>query len=160
MRDALRAALLVAVMATAGCGPTVDLSTGLEAVNVVTGWWDAGIVDGQNKLVPTVTFQFKNVSDQTLSTLQGNVIFRRAGEQDEWGAGYVKITGSEGLAPGATSDPVSVKSPRGYTGNESRQEMMANSQFVDARVQLFAKYASTQWKLVGEFPVERKLLNN
>jgi hypothetical protein len=159
MRGPLLAAVLVALVA-AGCGPSVDLTTGLEVVNVTTGWWDAGIVDGQNKLVPTVTFQFKNVSDQTLSTLQGNVIFRRAGEQDEWGAQYVKITGSEGLAVGATSTPVSVKSPRGYTGSESRQEMMSNSQFVDARVQVFAKYASTQWKLIGEYPVERKLLNN
>jgi hypothetical protein len=159
MRGAFLIALLAALL-SAGCGPTVDLSTGLQAVNVSTGWFDMGIVDGQNKLVPSVTFQFKNVSDQNLSTLQGNVIFRRAGENDEWGAGYVKITGSEGLDPAATSNPVSVKSPRGYTGSESRQEMLANSQFVDARVQLFAKYASTQWKLIGEFPVERKLLTN
>jgi hypothetical protein len=159
MRGSLLAALLVALV-SAGCGPNVDLTKGLEVVNITTGWWDSGIVDGQNKLVPTVTFQFKNVSDQSLSTLQGNVIFRRAGENDEWGAGYVKITGSEGLAQGATSNAITVKSPRGYTGSESRQEMLANSQFVDARVQLFAKYASTQWKLVGEYPVERKLLNN
>jgi hypothetical protein len=159
MRGSLAAALLVGLL-TAGCGPTVDLTTGLQAVNVTTGWFDSGIVDGQNKLVPTITFQFKNVSDQTLSTLQGNVIFRRTGEQDEWGAMYVKITGSEGLAPSATSNPMTVKSPRGYTGSESRQEMLQNSQFVDARVQLFAKYASTQWKLIGEYTVERKLLTN
>jgi hypothetical protein len=158
MRGFLTVAVLVGLL-TAGCGPTVDLTKGLQVVNVTTGWWDSGIVDGQNKLVPTVTFQFKNVSDQTLSTLQGNVIFRRTGEEDEWGAGYVKITGSEGLAPAATSDPITVKSPRGYTGAESRQEMLQNSQFVDARVQLFAKYASTQWKLIGEYTVERKLLN-
>src|SRR5687767_5706593 len=102
MRGCFVVAVLVALV-TAGCGPSVDLATGLQAINVTTGWWDSGIVDGQNKLVPTVTFQFKNVSDQTLSTLQGNVIFRRAGEQDEWGAHYVKITGSEGLAPAAVS---------------------------------------------------------
>ena len=30
--------------------------------------------------------------------------------------------------------------------------MLRNSHFVDAEVELFAKYASEQWKRVGEYP--------
>jgi hypothetical protein len=37
--------------------------------------------------------------------------------------------------------------------------MLANSSFVDARVIVFAKYASTQWVKVGEYPVARRLLS-
>ena len=37
-------------------------------------------------------------------------------------------------------------------------QMLANKQFVDARAQVFAKYGSTQWTLLGEFPVERQLI--
>jgi len=36
--------------------------------------------------------------------------------------------------------------------------MLKNAQFVDAKVQLFAKYASTQWVKVGEYPIARELL--
>jgi len=127
-------------------------------VDVSTGWWDAGVVDGQNKLVPSVTFKFKNVSDQTLDVLQANVVFRRVTEDKEWGSSFVKITGTEGLAPGATTPAQTVKSQLGYTGSESRQQMLANSQFVDAKIQLFAKYSNTQWQKVGEYTVPRTII--
>jgi len=150
--------IVVAALVTTSCGPTVDLSKGLQVVDVSTGWWDAGVVDGQNKLVPTVTFKFKNVSDQTLDILQANVVFRRVTEDKEWGSSFVKITGTEGLAPGATSPSQTVKSQLGYTGTESRQQMLANSQFVDAKIQLFAKYSNTQWQKVGEYTVPRTII--
>ena len=136
--------VFLAALATASCGPKVDLAKGLQVVDVSTGWWDAGVVNGQNKLVPSVTFKFKNVSEQTLPVLQANVVFRRVTEDKEWGSSFVKITGTEGLAPGATSESQTVKSQLGYTGSESRQQMLDNAQFVDAKIELFAKYGSTQ----------------
>jgi hypothetical protein len=154
----LSLSVLTLALAASGCGPKVDLTKGLQAVDVSTGWFDAGMVGGQNKLVPTVTFKFKNVSDRTLDTLQANVLFRREGEKEEWGSGFVRIAGSEGLAPGATTPPQTVRSQLGYTGTDPRQEMLGNKQFVDARVQLYAKYESTQWQLIGEYPVERRLI--
>ena len=157
MRNAMWAVLAAALMA-ASCGQPVDLTKGLQVVDVSTGWRDAGIVDGKNKLVPTVSFTFKNVSGELLGTLQANVVFRRVTEDKEWGSAFVKITGSEGLAPGATSKPQMVNSQLGYTGTESRLQMLANSQFVDAKVEIFAKYASTQWQPVGAFPVPRRLI--
>ena len=144
--------LFLAALATASCGPKVDLAKGLQVVDVSTGWWDAGVVNGQNKLVPSVTFKFKNVSDQTLDVLQANVVFRRVTEDKEWGSSFVKITGTEGLAPGATSESQTVKSQLGYTGSESRQQMLDNAQFVDAKIELFAKYGNIQWQKVGEYP--------
>jgi hypothetical protein len=152
------ALLALLALVVPGCGPTVDLKTALQTTEVSTGWFDAGVVDGKNKLVPSVTFRFKNVGTQTLSTLQANVIFRRSGEDEEWGNGFVRVAGSEGLAAGAVSQPVSVNSQLGYTGTESRQEMLGNSGFRDARVQIFAKYASTQWTLISESPIERRLI--
>ena len=151
--------LLVAAVATTSCAPKVDLAKGLQVVDVSTGWWDAGVVDGQNKLVPSVTFKLKNVSDQSLDILQANVVFRRVTEDKEWGSSFVKITGTEGLAPGATTPSQTVKSQLGYTGTESRQQMLANSQFVDAKIQLFAKYSNTQWQKVGEYPVPRTIID-
>jgi hypothetical protein len=150
--------VLVAAVTAASCGPTVDLTKGLQVVDVSTGWWDAGVVDGQNKLVPSVTFKLKNVSDQKLDVLQANVVFRRVTEDKEWGSSFVKLTGTEGLAPGATTPSQTVKSQLGYTGTESRQQMLANSQFVDAKIQLFAKYSNTQWQKIGEYAVPRTII--
>lgn len=152
--------VLVATLAlvAAGCGKPVDLTQHLEVVDVSTGWWDQGIVDGQNKLVPSITFKFKNNSEQSLGTLQANILFKRVGEDTEWSSGYVKVVGSEGLPPDGTSPEQSVKGQKGYTGTEPRHLMLANAQFVDARVEVFAKYGSTQWEPVGSYTVERRLL--
>lgn len=159
MRASARLLLLLAIVSSAACGPTVDLTKGLQVTIVNSGWYDLGIVNGQNKLVPTVMFTLHNTSDQTLGTLQVQALFRRVTENTEWGNGFLTVVGSKGLAPSATTDLITVKSQLGYTGSEqSRQEMLQNTQFVDAKVELFGKYASTQWVRLGSFPVTRQLL--
>ena len=47
----------------------------LEGVS--TGWVSAGVVEGNNKVVPLVSFTLKNGSDQKLRALQVNAVFRR-----------------------------------------------------------------------------------
>lgn len=153
------AVILFAASVLASCNKPVDLTQAVQVQDVSTGWFDAGLVDGQNKLVPTATFKIKNVSRERLNVLQLNVLFKRVIEDTEWGDSFVTVAGSEGLAPGATSDAITVKSQLGYTGTEPRQQMLQNSHFVDAKVQLFAKYASTDWTRIAEYPVARTLLS-
>jgi hypothetical protein len=150
------------VLASVSCAPPVDLSKNMQVLDVSTGWFDAGVVNGQNKLVPTITFKLKNLSDQTLKVLQANVLFHRVSDPNvEWGSGFLSVIGSEGLAPGTTTNPLTVKSNLGYTGSDqTRQEMLANKAFIDATVQVFAKYGSVQWVKVGEYPIERRLVTN
>jgi hypothetical protein len=150
---------VICVMVCAGCAKPIDLATGLRVQDVSTGWFDAGIVNGQNKLVPSISFTLKNLSDQKLVALQINALFRRVTVKDEWGNGFLTAAGSQGLAPGATSAPLIIRSQLGYTGSDqSREEMLRNSHFVDAEVELFAKYGSVQWKRIGEYPVTRRLI--
>jgi len=156
-------AFLLSSLLLAGCGgPPVDLKQGLDITVVSTGWFDAGIVDGKNKLVPTVTFTIRNVSDQTLNGLQMmGSFFRVTDTTSEWGNSLLSVTsGGEGLAPGATTPTLTLRSPLGYTGTEPRAEMLANSLFVDAMVKLVAKYGSTQWTHVQEVPIERQLIEH
>jgi hypothetical protein len=157
----MRSSVLLCCLALfcVGCGPDVDLTKALQVEIVSTGWFDAGIVNGQNKLVPTVSFKLKNVSDQKLSALQVNARFSRGKEPEEWGNGFLPSVGSGGLAAGATTDVLTIKSQLGYTGtDQSRAEMLQNSQFVDAKVELAAKYGGTQWKRLSEFPIARQLI--
>ena len=152
--------LLLLAMTTAACGgPTVDLSKGLQVLDISTAWRDVGIVDGQNKIVPTITFKVKNVTDQKLTGLQLNLLFRRITEPDEdWGSAFVINPAPGGLAPGQTSNSITATSQLGYKGTEPRAQLLKNSQFVDAKDERFALYAWVEWKKVGEFPVERQLI--
>jgi hypothetical protein len=162
MRVIVPWALLLAFIC-GGCGPSVDLTKALQ-INVVdsvdSGWFDAGIVNGQNKLVPAVRITVRNNSDQKLVQLQINALFRHGSDAEEWGSAFLTAAGAEGLAPGATTGPLLLKSQNGYTGTgETRQDMLKNSQFVDAKVQLFAKYGSVQWVRMREYPITRQLLD-
>jgi hypothetical protein len=141
-------------------GPSVDLQKNLKVTNVTTGWYDTGVVDGKHKLVPSIAFTLNNQAEGPLVSLQVNSVFRRVGETDEWGSAYQAVTGSEGLAAGATSKSLTLKSPLGYTGTEPPVQMLQNHLFVDAQVTVFAKYGSSQWTKLGDFPVKRVLLNS
>jgi hypothetical protein len=157
MRRVLLAALMVS---TAACAPPVDLARNLEVVDAKTGWSDAGITeDGQNKLVPFLSFKLKNNSNQTLPVLQVNAMFRPLKEEKEWGSRFFPVAGSEGLAPGATTAVITLTSDHGAKGSDPRATIMKSPYFVDARVQLAAKYGSTKWTRVAEFPVAHQFVN-
>jgi hypothetical protein len=149
--------LLLAGLASAGCGPLVDLTKGLQVIDVSTGWNDDGVVDGKNKLVPSVAFRLRNVSDQPLRVLQVNAVFRRVNDPNEWGAVFLAVPQSGPLQPGATTPLLTIKSRLGYTGEDPRSDMLKNSQFVDARVEIYAKYASAQWARISQYPIDRHL---
>ena len=76
-RAAVVSLLLTIAGLSAGCGPAVDVTKGVRVEAVSTGWVNAGVVDGMNKLVPAVSFTLKNVSNQKLPALQVNAVFRR-----------------------------------------------------------------------------------
>ena len=95
--------MMVLSLVALGCGPRVDLTKGLQLLTVSSGWYDAGLFNGQNKLVPSVSFTLRNVSSETLASLQVNAIFHVVGKPDELGSGFLTAAGSRGLASGATT---------------------------------------------------------
>ena len=143
-----------------GSASTVtDITKLLAVTDVKTGWFDAGVENGMNKLVPTLTLTLKNVSQQKVALVQLNAVIRRVGEQEEWGGAYTRqAIGGEGLAPGASTPPIVLRSNLGYTGTEPRNVMLKNSRFVDAHIQLFAKYGGANWAKLGAYPISRDLL--
>lgn len=159
MRAPRLAALLALVLATAACGPEVDLRQDLQVADVSTGWFDAGIVDGKNKLVPSITFSLKNGSDHTVNSVQLNLAFWRKGEDGEFDDAFLQSAiDATGLAPGEQSAPITLRGSVGYTGEQPRLEMLQHSAFVDVTARLFVKRGSSSWVPLGEFPIERRLL--
>jgi hypothetical protein len=149
-------AIGLATCALAACAPKIDVSKGIRIEGVSTGWHEAEPIAGKNKVVPLASFVIKNVSDQRLPSVQVNAVFHRRGQEGEWGTAFVTAAGASGLTPGAKAE-VTVRSQLGYTGTDSGDELLNNSHFVDATVDIFAKYGATQWTRVGEFPIDRTL---
>jgi hypothetical protein len=148
----------VALLVVAGCRAR-EVEQDLALTDVETGWYDLGIVDGMNKLVPSVTLSLENVSNEPIARVQLNAVFRRVGEDQEWDSHFSRGIGPDGLEPGAVTVPLVMRSERGYTGSEqTRQQMLQNSQFVDARVEIFGKHGRRQWVKIGEYQIDRQLL--
>lgn len=153
--------LLVFLVATAAaCGQPVDVTKAVHVEAVSTGWYAAGRTGGKNKIVPAVALKLKNVSNRPLTALQVNAVFRRAGSNEEFGAEFRPVSSSGGLAASDTTATVTLKGSLGYTGNDSHGALLLNSQFVDARVEVFVKTGSGQWTRVGEYPIARQLNGN
>src|ERR1700746_1761635 len=60
-----------------GCSAPVDLKQVLQVEDMSGGDRDAGIVDGRNKVIPSITFKLKKSTDQSLSPLSLNVAFKK-----------------------------------------------------------------------------------
>lgn len=154
--------LVGAVAATlwgAACSAPVDLSKDLQVADVNTGWFDAGIVGGKNKLVPSISFVLKNRSDRPITSVQLNVAYWRAGDDGEWDDMYLAdAIDYDGLVSGAQTATITARGKVGYTGEQPRAEMLQHRSFVDASARIFAKRGSSQWVKLGEFPIERRLL--
>ncbi len=152
-------ALAACAVVTVSCGgPSVEITEAVEVTDVKTGWFDDGIQpDGKNRLVPTVGFRLRNMTDESVSNVQLNAVFRQIGVTEEWGSSFMRAIGSDGLEPGV-ADELVLRSNLGYTSTEPRTVMLTHSQFKDVHVQVFAKHGGAQWTLLGEWDVERLML--
>ena len=157
MKTRLIACFVLVLLVTACRAREVEKD--LAITDVHTGWYDIGIVNGQNKLVPSISLKLKNVSPDEISRVQLNAVFKRLdGENKEWDAHFVRGIGPDGLRPGATGEELVLRSDRGYTGDESRLQMLQNKAFIDAKVEIFGKHGSRFWVKLGEFQIDRQLL--
>jgi hypothetical protein len=152
------ALLLMCAPLLASC-ETREVEKDLQIVNVKTGWYDAGVVTGQNKLVPSISLELRNVSQEDIASVQLNAVFRRLGEEQSWGDHFVRAIDTDGLAAGANTKPIVLRSSFGYTGSQARAQMLQNKEFVDATVEVFGKHGRRNWVKMGEYPVGRNLLS-
>jgi hypothetical protein len=136
-----------------------EVEKDLKIVDVHTGWYDAGVIaGGQNKLVPSISLRLENVSERDIASVQLNAVFKRIGEDTAWCEHFVRAIDTEGLKAAATSGNIVLRSTLGYTGGQSRIQMLQNKEFVDARVEVFGKHGSRTWAKMAEFPIDRQLL--
>jgi hypothetical protein len=153
--------ILVPVVLLAGCGPsTIDVARVIKVGNLTTGWFDVGVVNGMNKLVPSASFTVSNTSASALGALQVFSVFRFTGESEELGSALIVLHGEDALGPHAMSKPLTVRGNWGFSGLQPRAQMLMHKMFKDATVQIFAKYGAGQFIKLTEEPVKRQLLTH
>jgi hypothetical protein len=166
-RPSVALVLLAVAVLAAGCGKPVDLKQVLQVSDVSGGYHDAGLVEGRNKVVPSITFRLKKSTDDSLRPLSVNIVFKqlpKAGTavapgqpaENDWDEVFkqsVPFNGSQ-------SDLLTVRASAGYTGDppQSRADILKHSQFQDVRVHIFAKHSSSQWVEIAQVDLPRQLL--
>lgn len=149
---------LIAALLLTAC-ESREVEKDLKIVDPRTGWYDTGArAGGLNKLVPSISLELQNVSDREIASVQLNAVFKRFGEATSWGEHFIRAIDADGLAAGATTRSIVLRSSLGYTGAQARMQMLQNSGFIDAKVEVFGKHGSRTWVKIGEFPIERRLL--
>jgi hypothetical protein len=157
--------LIALPLVAAGCGKPVDLKQVLQAGEVSGGYFDAGIVDGRNKIVPSITFRLKKSTDDSLRPLSVNVAFKKLPRpgtatppgqpaEEDWDEVFKQVVPFNG----DQTDLLTVRASAGYTGDppQSRADILKHSQFQDVRVHIFAKHSSSQWVEVAQFDLPRQ----
>jgi len=145
----------------------VDLKQALKISDQVTGYHDAGVVDGRNKIVPTVTFRLTKNTTDSLRPLSLNVAFKKlppAGTavapgspaEEDWDEKYVQSVPFDGNQ----TAPLTFQASAGFTADppQTRADMLKNKFFQDVRVHVFAKHSASQWVEIASFDVPRQLL--
>jgi hypothetical protein len=155
--QAIASTCLIAVgLALSACSPRVDLKASMQVTDVSTGWFDAGVVDGKNKLVPSISFRLINTADADLDAVGLNVVFRLA-DNDEI---HEEVFKQRVPFDNKQTELIIVRSQNGFTGDppQTRLEMLQHSQFRDMDVVIMARQTSAQWVELHRVRVERTLL--
>jgi hypothetical protein len=160
-------ALVLALVTAAGCGQPVDLKQVLQMTDVSGGFRDAGIVDGRNKIVPTISFHLKKTIDRSITPLSLNLSFRKlplpgitpapgSPAEEDWDDVFKPTITFDGSQTALITGQLNA----GYTGDppQSRADILKNSRFQDVRVHVFAKHSSSQWVEIGQYVLPRQLI--
>jgi hypothetical protein len=156
--------LLPLALLAASCSQPVDFKQTLKVTDVSGGWYDFGIVDGKNKLVPSLTFKVTKPADVRLRSLSLNVHFKKVVDpskpglegEEEFDEVFVQTVEFEG----AETKLLTVRSPAGVTGDapQTRAEILNHRLFQDVRARVFAKQSSTTWVEILAFDLPRTIL--
>ena len=151
--------LLPLLLVASACTRQVDVKQTFRVVDLQGGWFDAGIVEGKNKLVPSVAFRIEKTIDDPVRPLSINVLFKKIENQTEQDWDEVFLQRVE-FSEGNRASPLTVRPQAGFTGDspQTRAEMLKHSQFRDVRAVIFVKQSSSNWVELARYDIPRQVL--
>ncbi|MGH9410462.1 MAG: hypothetical protein ACRD1V_13515 [Vicinamibacterales bacterium] len=150
------------------CTRPIDVQQTIHVADISGGYHDVGIVEGRNKIVPSITFRITKSLNESIHPLSLNISFKKlplpgtapppSEADEEWDEFYIQTVDFQGN----TSAPLTVRSKAGYTGDppQTRDEILHNHLFQDVRADIFAKYAAGQWVKIESYQLPRRLLTD
>jgi hypothetical protein len=131
----------------------------MEVLNVETKWVMKEYRQWPNPkltLVPTVSFQVKNLSSLPLDYVNFNGLFKEKDAVENLGDNFLAAIRKEGVPPGGVSQVITLKSNFGVEG-KSLDSFKNNPQWRTYYVKIFAVTKGSRHVLMGEWPVSRKI---
>jgi hypothetical protein len=138
------------------CSQPADLKASLQVADVSTGWFDAGIVDGKNKLVPSISFRLRNGSDAEIPYVSLNLIFRLADN----GETHEEVFKQRLPLENKQTELITIRSQTGHTGDppQTRQQILDHSGFRDMDAVIMVRQSASQWVELHRVRIERQLI--
>ncbi|MBC8358975.1 MAG: hypothetical protein ISS41_08650 [Candidatus Aminicenantes bacterium] len=155
--------LAVSVLAViqTGCKkpPTIEeLQASVEIIDIETKWvkkiykpWPPKLT-----LAPAISFRAKNISNEPLKYVFFNAIFWQKGDKENLGDNLQIGIGKKPLMPGEVSDTLLMKSNFGVEG-KLLADFKNNPAWKTTLVKLFIKSKGSQYALLGQWEVSRKI---
>jgi hypothetical protein len=156
-RPLVLAAALVALTGVASCGSSVDLKSSLTIVDTISGYYDNGLKDGWNYLMPSVTFRLANSAPEDIRGLELTVAFWQDGADGEWSDALVQRIGDDVIPARGKSEPITVRGTVGYRLEDVRANLFSNSRFKDVTAKVFARRGGTIVP-IGQIRLEHQII--
>jgi hypothetical protein len=154
----LRGAALIALILLSGTAcRSHDPAKELSVSGVETFWIVDSPQQGQNFVAPAVRFRLKNVSLETIGSIQARARFPAPDQDEPWGSIQEQVsTWSRPLAPGQEV-VVTVRSAGRYHSAAEPEDILRSPAFKDPRVEVFVRIGSSNWAVLAEARVERRI---
>ena len=134
-----------------------DPSRELTVSGVETYWIVDSPQRGQNYISPVVRFRLKNVSSEPLGSVQARAKFPATGQEETWGSIQEQVsTWRRPLAAGHET-LVTVRSAGRYHAAAEPEDMLRSPGFQDPKVEVFVRIGASEWALVAQSAVERRI---
>jgi hypothetical protein len=147
---------LVLGMAVVGCGRH-DPARELELSGLETYWIVDSPSQGQNYIAPVVRFRLKNLSADPLGSVQARAKFPAADQEETWGSIQEQVsTWQRPIEPGEDT-LVTVRSAGRYQSTADPEDILRSPGFQDPRVEVFVRIGASEWALVAQATVERRI---
>lgn len=138
---------------------TQKLAYVLQIDNQDSLWVDKGVINNEIVVVPSITFQLKNLGKEELSPITIKAVFRDESTGETFTEGVIPEAIKK-LAPGTTSLPVQLKGEYGYSVTSINSLIKNSENWKPIKVTLYAKTKETDYILLGTYSIKRKVLTN
>jgi len=136
---------------------THDPARELQVSGIETYWIVDSPRQGQNYIAPTVRFRLKNRGNDPLGAIQARARFPAPDQDEVWGSIQEQVaTWRNPLGPGMERE-VTVRSAGRYHASAEPEDMLRSPAFRDPRVEIFVRIGSSNWAVLGDAVVERRI---